>query len=30
VTQFLLLLEFGVTRADGPALVMRCRRGEQL
>lgn len=30
VAQLLLLLEFGIERADGPALVTRCRRGEQL
>lgn len=28
--QFQALLEFGITRADAPALVMRCRRGEKL
>jgi len=28
--QFLALLEFGITRDDGPAMVMRCRRGEKL
>jgi Flp pilus assembly protein TadD len=25
--EFVTLLEFGITRADGPELVARCRRG---
>ena len=28
--QFILLLEFGIERDDGPPLVARCRRGEAL
>src|SRR5438132_683748 len=30
VQQFILLLEFGIERDDGPPLVARCRRGEAL
>jgi len=30
VQQFILLLEFGIQRDDGPPLVARCRRGEAL
>ncbi len=30
VQQFVLLLEFGIQRDDGPPLVARCRRGEAL
>src|SRR5437870_2471229 len=30
VRQFILLLEFGIERDDGPPLVARCRRGEAL
>ena len=29
VRQFLVLLEFGIERDDGPGLVMRCRRGRE-
>jgi len=30
VKEFLLLLDFGIERDDGPDLVIRCRRGLKL